>query len=204
MKAKTVNKQKSTMNVLLFVFICFFVVLTAVLAGLVFIPGLKMALHLDFSQDYRKVQTAGQIRFRDNGSGKVYKRCVWGLRPVERCAESPAEEKPPVSWLDTSVYDVTASGGLVVWYDWEEDAIFLGNAEGEIQKRIDVLYHGEKLAFSPDEKLLLYYEQEWGWSGGGITDDEYCYYRVIDLQDGTQHTIYEGYREWFQVYWEEN
>ena len=121
-----------------------------------------------------------------------------------RCEESPEEEKPSVSWLDTSVYDVTASGELVAWYDWEEAAVFLGNAEGEIQKKFDVMYHGEELAFSPDENYLLFYEQQWGGAGGYTTDDEYCYYRVIDLEDGTQYTVYEGYREYWQVYWEED
>lgn len=139
--------------------------LVIMMASLILVPFLRMALHLDFSQEYRKVQTADQIRFRDYWSGKVYKRYVFGLKPVGRCEESPEEELPPVSWLDTSVYDVTASGELVAWYDWEEDAVLLGNAEGEIQKRIDVMYQGVKLAFSPDENYLLFYEQQWNWSG---------------------------------------
>lgn len=180
------------------------VLIAIIMAGLLLAAFLRMSLHLNFSQEYRKVQAAEQIRFRDAWSGKVYKRYVLGLKPVGRCEEDPEEEPPPVSWLDTSVYDVTASGELVAWYDWEEDAVFLGNAEGEIQKRIDVMYHGEKLAFSSDENYLLFYEQQWGWSGGYTTDDEYCYYRVIDLEDGTQYTVYEGYREYWQVYWEED
>lgn len=182
----------------------FIIIIAIVLAGLLFVAFLRISLHLDFSQEYRKVQAAEQIRFRDAWSGKVYKRYVLGLKPVGRREESPEEEKPPISWLDTSVYDVTASGELVAWYDWEEDAVFLGNAEGEIQKKIDVMYHGEELAFSPDENYLLFYEQQWGWSGGYTTDDDYCYYRVIDLEDGTQYTIYSGYREYWQVYWEED
>lgn len=179
------------------------VLIAIIMAGLFLAAVLRMSLHLNFSQEYRKVQAAEQIRFRDDWSGKVYKRYVLGLKPVGRCEKSPEEEKPLVSWLDTSVYDVTASGELVAWYDWEEDGVFLGNVEGEIQKKFDVMYHGEELAFSPDENYLLFYEQQWGWSGGYTTDDEYCYYRVIDLEDGTQYTVYEGYREYWQVYWEE-
>ena len=181
------------------------IVLIAIIAAGLFLAAVfRMSLHLNFSQEYRKVQAAEQIRFRDAWSGKVYKRYVLGLKPVGRCEKSPEEEKPLVSWLDTSVYDVTASGELVAWYDWEEDGVFLGNAEGEIQKKFDVMYHGEELAFSPDENYLLFYEQQWGWSGGYTTDDEYCYYRVIDLENGTQYTVYEGYREYWQVYWEED
>ena len=180
------------------------VLIAIIAAGLFLAAVLRMSLHLNFSQEYRKVQAAEQIRFRDDWSGKVYKRYVLGLKPVGRCEKSPEEEKPLVSWLDTSVYDVTASGELVAWYDWEEDGVFLGNAEGEIQKKFDVMYHGEELAFSPDENYLLFYEQQWGGAGGYTTDDEYCYYRVIDLEDGTQYTVYEGYREYWQVYWEED
>ena len=181
------------------------IVLIAIIAAGLFLAAVfRMSLHLNFSQEYRKVQAAEQIRFRDAWSGKVYKRYVLGLKPVGRCEKSPEEEKPLVSWLDTSVYDVTASGELVAWYDWEEDGVFLGNAEGEIQKKFDVMYHGEELAFSPDENYLLFYEQQWGWSGGYTTDDEYCYYRVNDLENGTQYTVYEGYREYWQVYWEED
>lgn len=180
------------------------VFIAIIMAGLLLAAFFRMALHLDFSQEYRKVQAAEQIRFRDNWNGKVYRRCVWGLKLVGRCEEDPEEEPPPVSWLDTSVYDVTASGELVAWYDWEEDAVFLGNADGEIQKKFDVMYHGEKVTFSPDENYLLFYEQQWNWSGSDMTDDEYCYYRVIDLEDGTQYTIYSAYREYWQVYWEED
>lgn len=180
------------------------VLIAIIMAGLLFAAFLRISLHLNFSQEYRKVQAAEQIRFRNALNGKVYKRYVLGLKPVGQCEESPEEEPPPVSWLDTSVYDVTASGELVAWYDWEEDAVFLGNAEGEIRKRIDVMYHGEKLAFSADENYLLFYEEQWNWSGSDMTDDEYCYYRVIDLEDGTQYTIYSAYREYWQVYWEED
>lgn len=183
------------------------IIIAIMMAGFLLVIFLKMSLYLDFSQEYRKVQAAEKIRFRDAWGGEVYRRGIWGLRHVGRCEKSPEEEKPPVSWLDTRVYDVTASGELVAWYnwaDWAEDAIFLGNAEGEIQKRIDVMYHGEKLVFSPDENYLLFYEQQWNRSGSDMTDDEYCYYRVIDLEDGTLYTIYSAYREYWQVYWEED
>lgn len=180
------------------------VLIAIIMAGLLFAAFLRISLHLNFSQEYRKVQAAEQIRFRNALNGKVYKRYALGLKSAGQCEESPEEEQMPVSWLDTSVYDVTESGELVAWYDWEEDAVFLGNAEGEIQKRIDVMYQGVKLAFSPDENYLLFYEEQWGWSGGYMTDDDYCYFRVIDLEDGTQYTVYEGYREYWQVYWEED
>ena len=48
--------------------------------GLLLFPVAKMALHLDFSQEYRQVDMADRIRFSDNRSGKVYSRALWGLR----------------------------------------------------------------------------------------------------------------------------
>lgn len=166
--------------------------------GLAFM-GMKYVFHLDLSQDYRQVKAAGQLRFWSGLDKMVYIRYPFGLRPIEKREDIPLEEKPALTWPDRSVYDVTDSGEMAAWYDWKEDKIFLGNVEGEIQDSYDVLYDCEKVAFSPDGRYLLYYEIEYG---GEITDDEYCYYRVIDLGEGTQYTVYSGYREWFLVYWE--
>lgn len=174
-------------------------VLVLFVDGLAFL-GMKYVFHLDFTQDYRQVEEIGQLRFWDSRSGKVYIRYTFGLRPAEKREDVPEQEKPVLSWLDTGVYDVTDSGESVAWYDWKKDAVFIGNAQGEIQKTFDVVYDVEKLAFSPDERYLLVYEIDYR---GEITDDEYCYYRVIDLEDGTRYTVYGGYREWFRVYWED-
>lgn len=171
-----------------------------VVDGLVFC-GMKYVFHLDFSQDYRQVEEIEKLRFWDSWNGKVYIRYPFGLRPVEKREDVPEQEKKAFSWLDTGVYDSADSGDRVAWYDWEEDAVFLGNAGGEIQKTFDVVYDVKKLAFSPDGRYLLVYEIDYR---GEITDNEYCYYRVIDLEDGTQYTVYSGYREWFRVYWEED
>lgn len=174
-------------------------VLVLFVDGLAFL-GMKYVFHLDFTQDYRQVEEIGQLRFWDRRSGKVYIRYTFGLRPAEKREDVPEQEKPVLSWLDMGVYDVTDSGESVAWYDWKKDAVFIGNAQGEIQKTFDVVYDVEKLAFSPDERYLLVYEIDYR---GEITDDEYCYYRVVDLEDGTRYTVYGGYREWFRVYWED-
>lgn len=166
--------------------------------------GMKYVFHLDFSQDYRKVETVYQLRFWDWRNNKVYIRFPLGLRPLEKRKEIPSAEKPALSRLDTDVYDVAASGDRAAWYDWKESKIFLGSVAGQVQESFDVMYHVENLAFSPDERYLLVYEIEYDFNGGYSTDEEYCYYRVIDLGDGTQYTVYSGYREWLDVYWEED
>lgn len=185
--------------------LCVAAVALAVLVLVLFVDGLaflgmKYVFHLDFTQDYRQVDEIGQLRFWDSWDEKVYIRYTFGLRPVEKREDIPKPEKSALSWLDTSIYDVTDSGESVAWYDWKEDVVFIGKAQGEIQKTFDVDYDVEKLAFSPEGRYLLVYEIDYR---GEITDDEYCYYRVIALEDGTQYTVYGGYREWFRVYWEE-
>lgn len=175
-------------------------ILVLVVDGLAFL-GMKYVFHLDLSQEYRQVKAIGQLRFWNRWSEKVYIRYPFGLRPIEKRKDAPEKEKLALTWLDMDVYDVTESGSLAAWYDWKEDKIFLGNVEGEIQDSFDVRYDCEKLAFSPDGSYLLSYEIEYG---GEITDDEYCYYRVIDLEEGTQYTVYSGYREWLYVYWEDD
>ncbi len=169
-----------------------------VVDGLAFL-GMKYVFHLDFTQDYRQVDEIGQLRFWDR-SGKVYIRYPFGLRPIEKREDVPEQEKPALFWLDTNIYDVMDSGGLVAWYDWRGSKIFLGSTDGEVRESFDVAYDAKKLAFSPDGRYLLVYEIDYR---GEITDDEYCYYRVIDLEDGIWYTVYAGYREWFRVYWEE-
>lgn len=64
------------------------IVLIAIMIAGLLAAFLRMSLHLDFSQEYRKVQAAEQIRFRDAWSGKVYRRYVLGLRPVGRCEKN--------------------------------------------------------------------------------------------------------------------
>lgn len=174
-------------------------VFALVVDGLAFL-GMKYVFHLDFTQDYQQVDEIEQLRFWDRWDEMVYIRHTFGLRPVEKREDIPEPEKPALSWLDTSIYDITDSGESVAWYDWKEDAVFIGNARGEIQKTFNVVFDVESLAFSPDGRYLLVYEIDYR---GEITDDEYCYYRVIDLEDGARYTVYSGYREWFLVYWEE-
>lgn len=106
------------------------IVAAGVLFLLVFVGGLffdmmKYAFHLDFSQDYRQVDEIEQLRFWDRRSGKIYERYLFGLRSIGEQEDIPLKERPALSWLDTSIYDVTESGGLVAWYDWETEKISL-------------------------------------------------------------------------------
>ena len=147
-----------------------------VVDGLAFL-GMKYVFHLDFTQDYRQVDEIGQLRFWDR-SGKVYIRYPFGLRPIEKREDVPEQETPALFWLDTNIYDVMDSGGLVAWYDWRGSKIFLGSTDGEVRESFDVAYDAKKLAFSPDGRYLLVYEIDYR---GEITDDEYCYYHATKI-----------------------
>lgn len=153
---------------------------------LLLFPILKLALHLDFSQEYRRVE-ADKIRFRDK-DGKVYGRAFWGLRAKAFEGENVSESRE--------------DGGLWYGYDAKEGRIFLGHLVGEIEEAYDTQYSVSQITLSPDARYLLFCEIEYGVNGGYSTDEEYCYYRVIDRETGEQYTIYSGYREWYQVYWE--
>lgn len=55
---------------------------------------------------------------------------------------------------------------------------------------------------SPDGRYILYCEIKYNYFKSDMTDDEYCYYRVYDIETGTIVTIYAGYRQWFDLDWQ--
>ena len=165
------NPNKNNMKKILSVSLLSLTII--VVAGLLLFPMLKMALRLDFSQEYRQVDVAGEIRFRDNRSGKVYSRSFWGLRPE-------GQKKDELS------------GG------YQENV-----KDSALSMERFSQYEVKQVELSPDGRYILYCEIAYGVNGGYSTDEEYCYYRVIDREDEEQYTIYSGYREWYQVYWED-
>ena len=90
-------------------------------------------------------------------------------------------EYPQVNYSDKSFESDDSSYELL-------DCI---NTENKIRQSI----------YSPDKKYILYCEIEYGYNGTGITDDEYCYYRVYEIETGNIITIYQAYREWYNLFW---
>ena len=198
------NSNNFNMNKILFSILLSLAII--VMAGLLIFPVAKRTLHLDFSQEYRKVEGADKIRFLDNWSGKVYSRTFWGLRPMGS-RENVTQDSGLPLWLsedeDCQAVQTAGDGGLWYGYDSQEGHIFLGHVVGEIEEIYDTQYSVSQITLSPDERYILFCEIEYGVNGGYSTDEEYCYYRVIDREDGEQCTIYSGYREWYQVYWKD-
>ena len=137
--------------------------------------GARLFLPFDISQDYRKVQGAETIIFRQSWGlerQQCYKRCFWGLKKTK----SPQVDDSEIYWeSDASIYELS-------------DCI---NTDHEMRQSI----------YSPDRKYILYCEIEYGYHKTGITDDEYCYYRVYEIETGKIITIYRAYKEWYDIAW---
>lgn len=136
----------------------------------------NLFLPLDLSQDYRIIQgNENIVLVRNWGWGnQCYKRNFWGLK---RIGEEQADIHDNAHKSDSALNQLT---GLI-------------NTDNEISQAI----------YSPDKKYILYRETEYGYTGSGMTDDEYCYYRVYEMENGKIITIYQAYREWYNLFWKE-
>ncbi|MCM1101119.1 MAG: hypothetical protein NC398_07015 [Acetatifactor muris] len=147
---------------------------TLITIGLLFYIGrivLPQIFPLDFSQDYRTVEGVDGIVFR-GWDGRCYQRCFWGLRPAGDDLMADLGNTPK---SDVSV-EILQS---------------LTDTDKKITQSL----------YSPDGRYILYCEIEYGYFGSGVTDDEYCYYRVYDLESGEITTVYQGYRRWYDLSW---
>lgn len=130
-------------------------------------------IRLDFSQDYHEIPGIENIIFQRNGrSEQYYKRCFWGLSRTE------VPERFENYSADTSA--------LVI---------------SELLNIIDVNHYIRQAVFSPDKNYILYCEIEAHYKKIGVTDDEYCYYKVCEVKSGEIITIYHTYREWYNLDW---
>ncbi len=152
------------------------VTLCALLCGMLFIiPVLKLIFHIDFSQDYRQVEGVENIVFQANWNPELYyERCFWGLKR----AEVPEEFAYMQQQADAEGWEECLSSEYV-------------NPGNKL----------EAVVLSPDGNFVLYMEIDYNYKNSGLTDDEYCYYRVYDVKEGTVVTIYEAYQEWYRLMW---
>lgn len=152
------------------------ILIVLIFAGILCYPFLKMVFRLDFSQDYRKIVGAEEIIFQDRTApGNSYCRGTCGLK---RISPEKAEE--------LEAYDANTD---------------ICEADGALIEKLRTENTVEQIVISPDEQYILYQEIEYGYSGGYTSDDEYCYYRVVSVDSGEIVTIYQGYREWYELSW---
>ncbi|MBD5555844.1 MAG: hypothetical protein HDQ95_11040 [Roseburia sp.] len=64
----------------------------------------------------------------------------------------------------------------------------------------------ENIIFVRNGWYQCYKRSFWGlekydYKNTGITDDEYCYYRVYEIETGKNITIYQAYRAWYNLFW---
>lgn len=135
----------------------------------------NLFLQMDFSQDYRAIAGVENIIFQSNASRDTfYKRCFWGLKKTD----VPAFYEPH----------------NVIVPDWR-----LEEMEGSIGDNRRIV----QSVLSPDGNYILYCEIEYGYTDSGLTDDEYCRYKVYNVETEEVTELYGAYREWYNLYWEE-
>ena len=133
---------------------------------------IKCILPFDISQDYRKIKGIDNIVFATNWEHQCYKRCFWGLKKTEN--------------FQDNFTDIFME---------PDDSI------SELMNFIDTDNEIFKSVYSPDKNYILYCEIDYDYYHSGITDDEYCYYRVYEIKTDTVVTIYQGYRKWYDFCW---
>lgn len=147
-------------------------------AGLILVVSIMYFLlfvlgNVDFSQSYRNINNYEGITFTNTYKHKAYKRTFWGLKEIAY---------PGVS-LDKREIDRSSSAYELVKRKAGEHA------------RITCC------TVSPDGNYVLYAEAV-SISNGASTDDDHIYYRVLNIQDGSVTTIYDGVYKCFWVTWQ--
>lgn len=92
--------------------------------------------------------------------------------------------------------------GKIAYYDYDSDEICFCDMENFAEKRFKVSENSiDQIEISPNEKFILYREIVYGYYGNYMMDDEYCYYKILNMDTETVITIYQGYREWYNISW---
>lgn len=201
---KRLSGMKTASKIALSVILSFYIPLLAlmlVLVGIVFLPIVKYGLKLYPSQDYRQIEGAEEIVFWDswNYDPVPYRRGFWGLKRIQTPVTPEIENDDEYDCYDYKVYDISGSGRWLAYYDNKLSQICLYDTKNGDEKCLETVQNSvSQIVFSPDEKYILYKEIEYG---GETTDDEYCYYYIIDTESLKKVTIYEGYREWYTLQW---
>lgn len=133
----------------------------------------KTILGLDFSLNYHKIEGVENIVFQSNWGKHLYQRCFWGLRKAGDTIEFREQNEP-------------------------ERIRMISELKGYIQTENGI----RQAVASPDGKYILYCEIEYNYYRSDVTDDEYCYYRVYEIETGDIVTIYGGYRQWYNLDWQ--
>lgn len=121
----------------------------------------KNIFPLDVSQTYRNIEGVDNIVLERNGWGQYYKRCFWGLKETK---DSQVDNPNNVCESDASI----------------DKLLDLIDTDNKIRQSI----------YSPNKEYILYCEIEYAYKNTGLTDDEYCYYKVYELKSGKVITIY--------------
>ena len=130
-----------------------------------------MFFHIDFNQEYRKVEDIETIFLKDNWENQLYQRSFWGLKKSHKELKLNDQNQEKVL---NELYSFIDS----------DDSI-------------------DQAVYSPNHQYILYRELEYNDYQSNVTDDVYCYYKIYSLKTGNIIEFYKGYREWFDIAWQE-
>lgn len=101
--------------------------------------------------------------------------------------------------IAANVWGLTASsgGGLLLYYSREDQQYHVYDTRNGEDRTLSQDFMSSPV-ISPDGSSILYQEIK---SRSGMTDDEDCYYRILNLVTNEVTTIYSGYREWLGYIW---
>ena len=124
------------------------------------------------------------------------------------CLESAGDQQNLLMRRSSTETDMIASNvsgltvgprcGQILYYSREDQRYHLYHTETGEDAALPPNIPMINPVISPDGRSILYQTME---SRSSVTDDEDCYYRVMDLVTYEVTTIYSGYRAWLGYIW---
>ncbi len=76
-------------------------------------------------------------------------------------------------------------------------------SEDRLQDLIEIEHTLIQSVYSPNQDYILYCEIDYNHYNSGLTDDEYSYYKVYEMETGKVITVFQGYKNWYNLVWTE-
>ncbi len=112
---------------------------------------------------------------------------------------------------------------VVFWRDWNEqcyrrcfwglqktddtiptDKPYVSDASWDrLRDLVEIEHTLHQSIYSPNQDYILYCEIDYDFNHSGTTDDEYCYYKVYEMETGKIIPVFQGYRQWYSLLWTE-
>ncbi|EOS43071.1 hypothetical protein C809_03966 [Lachnospiraceae bacterium MD335] len=85
-----------------------------------------------------------------------------------------------------------------------EDKAYVSDASRDrLRDLVEIEHALQQSVYSPNQDYILYCEIDNDYNHSGTTDDEYCYYKVYEMETGKVITVFQGYKNWYNLVWTE-